>query len=79
MQGLFILGAPDTAFSHVPGKPVTDHPLVANGHAALVSAIQVSHCCLLLTLAPDSPLGCYILQYQTQKNIRQSKCTQRKR
>ncbi len=41
MQGFYILSAPDMAFSAVPGKAVTEHPMVANGHAALVSAIQV--------------------------------------
>lgn len=29
------------AFSHLPGKAVTENPLVANDHAALVAAVQV--------------------------------------
>jgi len=41
LQGLNILGAPEMAFSHLPGKAVTENPLVANGHAALVAAVQV--------------------------------------
>jgi hypothetical protein len=41
VQALPILSAPDTAFSGVPGKAVTEHPLVANSHAALVAAVQV--------------------------------------
>lgn len=38
--GISILGAPDTAFSHLPGKPVTENPLVASGYASLVAAVQ---------------------------------------
>lgn len=55
VQGISILGAPETAFSHVPGKPVTDNPLVANGHASLVAAIQVIAMALTARNVPETP------------------------
>ena len=42
VQAVSILGAPETAFSHFPGKAVTENPLVANGHATLVAGVQVT-------------------------------------
>ena len=46
-QATVVLSAADTAFSAPAGNPVTDTPLVASGHAALVVAVQAR-----LSIAP---------------------------
>lgn len=65
MQGISILGAPETAFSHFPGKAVIENPLVANGHATLVAGVQVSirHCCP--SYRAESHIRAFVLQFRS--------------